>query len=166
MADGFTTRRDHKNGARRLDGSGQRSKSLIESSLIQMDEQVCLNCALDDCDESNKGCLLWSGEIKPHQRYYAKKRLDPEFRKKKYAAHKKRRQTEAGKKEASRHSIKWQKRYPEKYKAIKDRYLKKNRDRILAVRRKWKATESGQKSVKRSREKYRAKQIQTDRGLV
>lgn len=85
----------------------------------------CLNCTLPDCDESNQACPFWEGKLRPHQKYYAKKRLCPEFRKKHYAHNKKYRQTPAGKKSASECAMRWQRKNPEKQKAIQKRYRDK-----------------------------------------
>jgi hypothetical protein len=44
-------------------------------------DRVCFDCDLDDCVESDPGCRFWEGRQTPNQRYYAKMRLDPEWRK-------------------------------------------------------------------------------------
>lgn len=96
---------------------------------------VCLDCQLDDCDETNPECALWEDKEKPSVRYHRIHKKEPEYRTRRYKHKKKWRKTESGRKSMNESVKKYRKAHPETVKAIQDRYHQKHKEKRNAYSR-------------------------------
>ena len=80
---------------------------------------LCLNCILPDCVETDPTCLFFKGsKNKPQRDYYYRNKVNPDFRAKRYEQKKVWRKTTAGRDSMRKTTAKCRKENPEKPKHI------------------------------------------------
>ena len=96
---------------------------------------ICLNCILPNCDESDPRCPLENRNRLAWKIHNRKRRENPEYRKLELESKKRWRKTLAGKASMCRSQKKYRKSHPKIMAAINRKYYTKNREKILMAKK-------------------------------